>query len=98
MDDTSAEMGQVTPGVTVERRRVGRIEGASPELIALMRRPSADTLRAIRLYDAPNFQPSQAHQADRRTARRRRRRLVAAACVCAGASVAAFETMLWVWN
>ncbi|MGI4950606.1 MAG: hypothetical protein ACRYGM_02275 [Janthinobacterium lividum] len=43
-----------------DRRRAGRIENATPELIALMRKPSADAIEDVALYDAAGIAQSAA--------------------------------------
>lgn len=47
-----------TTSVQAERRRPGRIQNSSPELIALMRQPTPSAVARIELYDAPNFVPT----------------------------------------
>lgn len=84
------------PPASGERRRPGRIENASPELIALMRKPSNAARVRVALYDAPGFLlPAQ-------TRRPRDRRLllrtVVAFTFCSAMSGAALHTMLTLWG
>ena len=39
----------------LDRRRPGRSDDVSPELIALMRKPTAEARLKVMLYDAPHF-------------------------------------------
>ena len=79
----------------VERRRPGRIENASPELIALMRKPThADRIR-VALYDAPNFiPPAEIPRSDQRIFGR----VLLAMVACSAGCTAAFKAMVMLWG
>ena len=80
-----------------ERRRPGRIDNASPKLIAIMRKPVSATSRVqVALYDAPGFLLASAPV--RRPAQRNYA-AGAAAFVASGALWAVmFKMMVWAWG
>ena len=78
-----------------ERRRPGRIENASPELIALMRKPSAEAIKNVALYDAPNFVlPA----ADTSISVMHVMRFGMAFGICAAGWMAVFRAMMVAWG
>lgn len=85
-----------TTGVT-ERRRAGRIANPSPELIALMRKPSAEVRRRLALYDAPNFVPPPV-VARPRTNPAHSLRMLCAVSVCVGTWGGMFTAMMMAWG
>lgn len=79
-----------------DRRRPGRAENVSPELIALMRRPTSTTGRVkVALYDAPGFLiPVSA-----RPPRPGRTKAVMLAIIGSSLGWAAvFNAMMWAWG
>ena len=80
-----------------ERRRPGRIANASPELIALMRKPTPAARMRVALYDAPGFllpEAPRARPADRRSLAR----CAVAMAACSVLCTAAFQGMIAVWG
>lgn len=84
------------PVVLHDRRRPGRLQNPSPELIALMRRPSDEAVRRVALYDAPNFVPP-APPPDRIDLVQFAR-FAAAFAICAAAWTAMFKMMMMAWG
>lgn len=84
------------PSGFVERRRPGRSDDVSPELIALMRKPTTEARLRVMLYDAPNFVLPQA-PAHRRSPYHAVRMTVAVAS-CSLVWAAAFRGMMLLWG
>ena len=81
----------------LERRRPGRMENASPELIALMRKPDQAARLRVALYDAPGFLLPDAHRRPP-ASRRGATRLAVAMVACSARCTAAFQAMLTIWG
>ena len=81
-----------------DRRRAGRMHNPSPELIALMRKPTLQAKARVALYDAPNFilpsaeprfsAPNPWHMA----------RMVGAATICVTGWASALALMVAYWG
>ena len=81
-----------------ERRRAGRIENASPELISLMRNPASKSARMrVALYDAPGFLLPAAPRRPRATARTLCH-MAAAVATCSLGCTGLFKAMLILWG
>ena len=85
-----------TDAVIANRRRPGRLADPSPELIALMRRPTAEAANRVALYDAPNFVPPPI-RGDFGLDLIHLMRFGAAFTLCAAGWVAAFRIMMLMW-
>ena len=85
--DASQAPREYRPGLA-DRRRPGRADNVSPELIALMRKPSSAARMRVALYDAPGFllPPAPA----RRPSRLGFGRAAMAVTTCAALSAGAF--------
>ena len=81
----------------LERRRPGRNDDASPELIALMRKPTAEARLRVMLYDAPNFVLPDA-DAVRGRNRHHAMHLAAAIAACSLVWAAVFRGMMMLWG
>lgn len=84
------------PSGFVERRRPGRSNDVSPELVALMRKPTTEARLRVMLYDAPNFVLPQA-TGHRRSPYHAVRMTVAVAS-CSLVWAAAFRSMMLLWG
>lgn len=87
--------GQAWPD-HLERRRPGRNNDVSPELIALMRKPTPEARLRVMLYDAPNFVLPQA-STHRRSPYHAIRMTVAVAS-CSLVWALAFRGMMLLWG
>ncbi len=79
-----------------DRRRPGRLENPSPELIALMRKPTEDAIRKVAMYDAPHFVPPTPDGME--VSLVQLFRFGTAFAVCALAWMAVFKTMMVFWG
>ena len=80
-----------------DRRRPGRMSNPSPELIALMRKPTAEARRRVALYDAPNFVLQQ-QESSRRGKPVKMLHVVGALAISGGAFGGAFSAMMVLWG
>ena len=99
MTNTFVQDRPVTQAGTIvgERRRPGRIANPSPELIALMRKPSAEAVKRLALYDAPNFVlPQETTRA--RVHPGHSVRILCAVCICIGFWGGAVTAMMSAWG
>ena len=95
---SSAVQARMSNGAqATERRRPGRIENASPELIALMRKPNQAARIRVALYDAPGFMVGSEHRRPALT-RRGMVHMVMASVGCSAACAVAFKAMLVFWG
>ena len=84
-----------TGAVVVERRRPGRVADVSPELIALMRAPSASARVRVAMYDAPGFLLREGRTVRQPRSRRYVVRALAATAGLAVVSGVAVQAMIW---
>lgn len=80
------------------RRRPGRLENPSPELIALMRKPSVEAVHNVALYDAPNFVLPDASHDGTEISLVKLGRFAIAFGICAAGWMAAFKLMMMNWG
>lgn len=80
----------------LERRRPGRNDNVSPELVALMRKPTTEARLRVMLYDAPNFVLPQASGHRRSPYHAIRMTMAVAACGLGWAM--AFRGMMLLWG
>lgn len=85
------------PPATGERRRPGRMENVTPELIALMRKPDQAARMRVALYDAPGFLLPVQHRRPPMSGRTLGHMAIAFSA-CSGVCAVAFHTMLTLWG
>ena len=93
--DVVPQSGDAWP-THLERRRPGRNNDASPELIALMRKPTAEARLQVLLYDAPNFVLPDSTRG--RSAPFHTVRMTLAFAACALVWAVAFRGMMLLWG
>ena len=82
---------------TGERRRPGRVADVSPELIALMRKPTNVARMKVAMYDAPGFLLPTQHRRPPASGRSLAHATIAFTA-CSVAAGAALQAMLAVWG
>ena len=89
---------QLQDAIGGERRRPGRLSNPSPELIALMRKPSAEAIKRVQLYDAPHFVPPPDPRDGTEISLMKLGRFAMAFGICAAGWMAAFKLMMMNWG
>ena len=97
-DQTMTPPAPVQQAGLQDRRRPGRIENPSPELIALMRKPSAAAIQQVALYDAPHFVLPTAGADTSGISVMQVMRFATAFGICAAAWMAALKMMMVMWG
>lgn len=93
----AAQPGEAWP-THLERRRPGRRDDTSPELVALMRKPTAEARLRVMLYDAPNFVLPGPDASRGRINPWHAVRMAGAVAGCSLVWAAAFHAMMLLWG